>query len=774
MNRLLRTINVCTCLLLLLSACTTPARFPNSSPASTPSPEAAPTASPTSPASPSAPILPPEPTGSTSAEQITQALADGKLDEVTALKYQVFSQFSDPRLPAEYAGAANLSTDSHIVDQLAAKFFTLSAEDQAAMLPFLVPPVYKGSWGDPAFVPAAPSPGPTSAPKYKSDAFDEFKNDLPCDYIDQENWDSITALHAPVRFWWLKSRPGDGAMVQRFLTAMDDDVWPKLTKLMGRTPKMDGGYACNGGSADFDVYVTPEVARSYAASLIPPGCKETPSYIVLNPAVSDAILAHEFMHAIQWSYNTAVDCMYPGNYAWLVEATAEWSQDFVYPNSNEEQRVLKWFFNPAGPSGRGANLELRNDQHEYAAYLFFFYLTRQNDQPEIVRDVWDGTTSMDSLAAVSKALPEGLDAAWHDFAVRNMDEPPFDNYQRWDNLNLKPSGASMRKIKVGTGFYPLQHPLDHLSVSYDWFTFSSNSRLVAFYNGWTYNLDSEPINATMGITEVADGTKIFKFTQRVDEPVKSARVQALYRLEGEVEWMLEDWTDQPYVVFCRDARAEKLADLVIITSNSAVEGKVSQTGEFDSQLSVQDVGCWRYGGSASVVMTGEGDDGSMVDQQQVPSAAFERSQNHENYAYPFLNFKLAEGEWQRTYQLTALDGSCTGSGSASGPLPPAVGDEYADEIVVLYGALEGPSRMRYTAEASPKQPVNVTFQCPENTLRQPEQEWPWIYLDMLSMTLDKIYTVGSGGTLAGTDDFLWDVDGASMIYTWQFEPLAEP
>ena len=231
--------------------------------------------------------------------------------------YKLYAQFNDTRLPSGYQGAVNINTDSHIIDQIQADFSSLSPEQQAIVLPFLVPPSYQGAWGPPA--------------EGGGGTVDMI--DLPCDKIQTDKWDHTSAMHSPVRFWWLKSRPGDGTIANRFLTAMDDDIWPKLTGLMGRVPLPDGDTQCNGDTPDFDIYITPQIARSYAAAYFPPGCRETPSYIVLNPAVSDAILAHEFMHAIQWSYNTSADCMYPGEYAWLAEATASWSQNFVYPAS---------------------------------------------------------------------------------------------------------------------------------------------------------------------------------------------------------------------------------------------------------------------------------------------------------------------------------------------------------------------------------------------------------------------------------------------------------
>jgi len=79
---------------------------------------------------------------------IKTALENGEIDSTTALKYKLYAQFKDTRLPSKYQGSPDKGTDSHVVDELAAVFDILSAEDQKALMPFLMPPIYKGSWAD--------------------------------------------------------------------------------------------------------------------------------------------------------------------------------------------------------------------------------------------------------------------------------------------------------------------------------------------------------------------------------------------------------------------------------------------------------------------------------------------------------------------------------------------------------------------------------------------------------------------------------------------------
>jgi hypothetical protein len=686
---------------------------------------------------------------------INDALSKGEIDPQTALMYKVYAQFSDPRLPAAFKGSADLHTDSHIIDQLQADFPTLSPETQAAMLPFLMPPSYQGAWGPPA--------------EGSNGAVQQIN--LLCSKIETDKWDSTSAMHSPVRFWWLKSRPEDAAIANRFMTAMDDEIWPKLTGLMGRVPLPDQDAQCNGGGSTFDIYITPQIARSYAAAYFPPGCRETPSYIVMNPATTDGILAHEFMHAIQWSYNTAADCMYPGEYAWLAEATASWAQDYVYPDTNEEHRYIPWFYD-GGTAGQPPVLTIKNDAHEYGALLFFFYLTHHFDQPGLVKTAWDNTLSMKSVDAVDRAIPGGLDAVWGDFAIDNVVEPPRDDYQVWDQLNVKPGGTSLTSYAANpTNTYKVTENIDHLSIQYAWFTFSENARLVTYFNGLTYQLDDEPINTYMGVLPIKDGTTQFKFTAMSPEDVKGVKIQAYFKIAGDTSWQVEDWTDKPYMAFCRDAVDERLTDLVIVTSNSSPDNDVYVSGKYASNLYVSDVGCWRYGGTASMQSTGSGEGGSYTDQQTIANVAFERTESHPNIPYPYLHFSVVDGQMERAYQYQSTDGECSGSGEAHTALSQPGSSGYANDLFVLYGATSGPSAFRYSGEANANQSLQVDFQCPDGASQSAIPSLPWFYVDVLSQILPKVYTFGEDGILEGSDDLLQSVDAADMQYQWHFESL---
>jgi hypothetical protein len=740
----------------------------------------APTAAETEPPNPdgsaSTISTPEEDTTPSTGDLINAALENGEIDSTTALKYQLYAQFKDTRLPSKYQGSAEKGTDSHVVDELAAVFDTLSAEDQKALMPFLMPPIYKGSWADPETGTAQSgddssiqeisySPRPASAPAPEPKKVD-------CQTISSEKWFYKNAGDYPVRFWWSQSRPGDEAAVDKFKAAMNSEIWKAITRLMGK-PISDEKTTCNGGSSDLDVYVTPEVATSAAPSLSPRGCKATPSYILMKPDAPPTILAHEFMHVIQWTFETNNDCMYPGEYAWLAEATANWAMDFVYNKElNTEQDSVNSFYDPG--TTYPPSLNYVDKHHEYGAYLFFFYLTHKFDNNGIVRLIWDNTTEMKSLEAVDKAIPGGFKDVWGDFAVLNWIEPPNKDYKTWDELIIKPSGKSLRKKLLKPGVWPSYVVVDHLSIRYEWYTFSDDSRLVTYLNGWNFDIEEEAINTYMGLVPIKDGTKQLKFTKKA-EPMEGIKIQAYFKVAGEPKWQLEDWTDKPYVSFCRDAAKERLTDLVIITSDSNLPNGTSvnsiTSSKEDPRIEVSSAGCYQYKGTASMILSVKGKEGTLVDEQVVQDVVFERIQEHPNIPYPILTMNVKGGQWSHTTTYNGKE--CKGSGTGKTSLAGSNTTGYTNHLYLLYGASSGPSMTRYSGIADSGKSIDATFICPEASGTGSLIAGPWFGVDWLSAMHKVVYKWAEDGSLQGTGDFIEDGSNAWMTFRWDLAPQKE-
>src|SRR5262245_36900718 len=89
--------------------------------------------------------------------KIADAQAAGTIDEPTALLYRLYANTGDSRLPAQYQG--EWSEDNAAGDRARAVWPTLTADQQAALQPFLVRPTSPQSiWATPASASTGPNP----------------------------------------------------------------------------------------------------------------------------------------------------------------------------------------------------------------------------------------------------------------------------------------------------------------------------------------------------------------------------------------------------------------------------------------------------------------------------------------------------------------------------------------------------------------------------------------------------------------------------------------
>ncbi len=213
-------------------------------------------------------------------------------------------------------------------------------------------------------------------------------------------WGWTNAQNGQVRVWWNAAvHPEDEGNAHKFADAIDSTIWPRLsTAFATRLPPSDADEANNGGDGRLDIALV-DIPKSQAVPY-----KEvcpTPVFVLLRRSASLAALAHEMMHAFEFSYAMARGCT---SYGWLMEATANWAMDFVYPASQEERLTSQAFLSHPEES-----LETLGEEHEYGAYLLPFFLTCSSgpcdpaNRPTYspyVQVTWDNTEQYDSLAGL--------------------------------------------------------------------------------------------------------------------------------------------------------------------------------------------------------------------------------------------------------------------------------------------------------------------------------------------------------------------------------------
>ena len=121
--------------------------------------------------------------------------------------------------------------------------------------------------------------------------------------------------------------------------------------------------------------------------------------------------AHEFFHAIQFSYN----CY---ERFWLMEATAVWSEDIIYDDINDHYRYMpSWFQNSSKTIDDESN-------HMYGSFIFFQYLEEHLGGPNMIKSIWENSrnraNSVNDISFVS--INSALQEAGSSFnsAINNM------------------------------------------------------------------------------------------------------------------------------------------------------------------------------------------------------------------------------------------------------------------------------------------------------------------------------------------------------------------
>ena len=253
-------------------------------------------------------------------------------------------------------------------------------------------------------------------------------------------------------------------------------VWATEVDAMGyRAPKTDSLSPENGGDGRLDVYLADvgDTVFGYCASDDPDVQRSSSSaYCVVDDdfaraqfpgptsglAALEVTAAHEFFHAVQFSYDYLED-------TWLMEGTAAWIEDEVFDDVNDNRQFLN-----ASPLSRSTTpLDVSFAPYHYGAWIYWRYLSEKFD-PGLVREVWEqadgarGGGGLYSLAATRAAVSaRGLSfgAVFGGFAAVNR--MPATGYEEGAAYPLAPASRTwtLRTSGASTGWR--SRYLEHLT-----------------------------------------------------------------------------------------------------------------------------------------------------------------------------------------------------------------------------------------------------------------------------------------------------------------------
>ena len=509
----------------------------------------------------------------TSFELIDAALQEGRIDAETALEYKTFAEFDDDRLPAEYhASVVGGEAGLFMLDVVAA-YPSLSAEAQSVLEPFFIPPYQDGSFMGQS------TRNVISAPA---------------------DWAYIDAVGGQVRVWYLKANPELQRKAGVVAAAMTSDIWPKETGLMGRTPVPDSTGVQN--VVIYDRYRNGwtgtflPLGDQYAGMAVPQTCAETPSIIYINPNMPDTsgtrgngklglieTTAHEFMHALQFSFPLAVNPC--GEYQWLGEATATWAEDFVYPDHDSEHRTAEWYLKKHSPV-----INDTANYRQYGEYLLVYYYTHKYNDPDAVRRTWASAGSNDSLMAfmnLGDMSAEQIASLWN---IEPYGTWFADQDQVYYNITRNNTDTTLKT----TGFneYVLPDDLYPGSLLVYHYHVDPSVRTITFLNGLTTKITAGPDNG------FPDDT-VYNQTEVPYDDMMGANVVVMLKYEGLDE--AYTWYTPARLDICQDWQTQRVSEMLIFMTNQDMSDRTRMlhaTGA-NSRILVSSVPCMKLTGTAS-------------------------------------------------------------------------------------------------------------------------------------------------------------------------------
>jgi hypothetical protein len=516
-------------------ACRVPTR-PDGGPSGTPAP----------PSGGSPKPAPPPATPPTSHALIQKALEEGRIDAETALRYRVFAEFGDSRLPAEFRGSPLGVTDTGTLDEVTQQWDQLSPATRAVLDPFFIPPFNPGSWADlgSAAGVRALAQGAAAAPAQPG--ADLCANTAP----NMNRWGYVTAAGGDLRVWYENTRAGQQDKAISVAEYLDSGAWNKVIGVF-REPVPDGGdlegKRCRGFDPSIDVVLAPmSDVSGRAISYDDRGdCRGPFSGFALvkrdlTGKLLKATVVHELAHVTHFAYSG--DHCRPG-IPWLTEATAAWTENYVGDLGPENpERYASWFFDRPGLPLETYEDYKTGTPRQYGAYLFFQWLAK-NKGPAAVGQVWYYTESGEhpidttQLALRDLGYGGGFDEAWKKFALAGLNpRQTVDWFKQW-GLPYGAFADSDRVLPDGNGL-TLPVDLPHLSAQYHDLT----------------------------ITDAVKGVEV----KNPFAGVPGASVQAWLRINdgGHERIEVRDISDAERTTFCRDIPSENVQEIALVIANS--------------------------------------------------------------------------------------------------------------------------------------------------------------------------------------------------------------
>jgi hypothetical protein len=675
----------------------------------------------------------PQPGAPSSESLIESARQAGTINAETALLYRVFAGFGDPRLPAEFRGNDTKRLPTLALREAKAKMALLSPATQAALAPFLQPPMSPTSWLELEAAGSQQAAVSQGAPQGEN-------------ATNKIVWLTACKTDPEIKVWYQDRYPEDADDAANLCELVRGIIWPRLKALFGRTPPDDSAQNNNGGDGQFDIYLV----KAKTLTVEYGGCFDTPSYMLVdNRGWTEAEITVAVMSAFLNGFKGA-DCM---EYLWLYAASRTWAIDYVAFDDNWEQTFADDFLNHTDLSLNSYPLVPVGPDREIGdgAYLWLWFVTNWvSDAKTVMPAIWENAANPDSLEVVNGAIPGGFAQNWARFSELNWNTDPVDLYMETDLLlhSTKPKlDVDVALNGTSAGTFELDGKVNYLAAHTYHFNFSDPSVRSVLYINPFHNVDG---NAH-----------------------PTARVNAIYRM-ADGSWVLEDWTQKYSKTFCRDVADERIAELTLIISNNEWKDRSHKLAPaYPPRLNFTNIGCrgWEVEATATITFQGEG--GSFTESTNVNATYLYAKMGDDSNSHPFAMYNVAAGSGN--WKHKGANSQCSSDDSGTFAL---TGGIYTSLFVFnnatdhQSGTLYTPDDRGYNGFGTEGPPImntlTTTYICPDGSHEQmvfSAQRW--------FMQEQLVQGVSADGTqITGSNTTVDDTAGTiTTTYEWTMKAL---
>lgn len=499
---------------------------------------------------------------------IAAGRASGALSAGQALLYEAYASFNDTRLPPSYRGAAG--DEGSFMAHTAEAWAGLAAADQAALLPWTLPPYSLGSWWDLAHG-GTPAPAAAVAAQPYCGA---------AGLGISTAWTSASGSGG-VRVWWPKGDK-DSEELATLVRGIAGDARGRTSAALNSMPVPDDkGTDCMGGTTELDIVVVDTGLGAAARTSPHDGKCPSSSYVTVSALGGEwdgtylvkgnqslhSVLAHEFSHVVL--DHLIGSCTPIDDVRWFYEGTAVWVQRRAYPSI--EPSVV---FGNTFLAGLHQPLSLRlpvGGRREYGTWLFFFDLTQRYAEPGLIAEMYERTRGLSPVAAVAAVLAaprRGLAADWRQFLLDAWNADEHDELRRWSGGKITSKAHTSEPDTAGPPKNPAPTVID---------LGEAHRRTYKLADTATGSL--APMSGRYYAFDLAASKKVrwVRLRNPYADGKTGGSVRALIFRNG--AWSTDDWSGRATVDLCQDHKYEKLDRLVVVVGNHDAAAPAAGTPE---------------------------------------------------------------------------------------------------------------------------------------------------------------------------------------------------